>query len=321
VGPLNGDAAAYLVSAPTDRWTHAAWAFAGQRVGFAPLTWLAAVVAVAAAVALTEPAGRRRVGWAAAAVVVPWAAFPEVDLPWAALVLAAAAWRPALAALAVAISPTALLALPWLTARTRSAEGPLAAVLAVGALTIASHGAWWTGTRGVLHAEGVLPGRGLANLAWNLPWLLLLTDPGGLRALPWLVPLAFAPTDTPAWLVPGVVAAASCVRAPRAAVFAQLAVGWLALGGRGAAVRGENEVVARVAAELRPGDGVVAPWTWGARVAVARTGDPYGWPWHPPDRFLQDQARQWCDPPVERVWVLPSPAPAPVPAPSACPGR
>lgn len=315
-GPLNGDAAAYLVSAPTDRWTHAAYVLVGQRVGLDALSLLAAVVAVAAG----SRADPRR-ALAAAAVVLPWAAFGEVDLPWVAAMLAAAAWRPALAAVAVAISPTALLALPWLWARDRRAEGPIAAALAVAALTALSGGAWWTGERGVLGAGPWMVGLTAGRVALHLPWALILTDLRSVRSLPALLPLVLAPSDTPAWLLPGLVVA-SRTRAPRWAVGLQLAGAVLALGARAAAVRGETEVVERVAAELRPGDGIVAPWTWGARVAVARTGDPYGWPWHPPGRFLRDQRAQWCEAPPTRILGLPPDAngfPVPVAAePATC---
>jgi hypothetical protein len=123
-------------------------------------------------------------------------------------------------------------------------------------------------------------------------------------------------------VLPGVVLASS-VRSSRWAawvVAAQLAWSATETVGRVRRAREENAVVAEVAAALGPGDGLVAPWTWGARVSVAASGDPYGIRWHPPGRFLRDQQARWCADPPERVLILPerrwvSGTPAPCPPP------
>ncbi|MEQ1506877.1 MAG: hypothetical protein ABMB14_31915, partial [Myxococcota bacterium] len=95
------------------------------------------------------------------------------------------------------------------------------------------------------------------------------------------------------------------------AVAAQVALGGFALGARTSRVRAETAVVNAVAAALGPDDGLVAPWTWGARVAVGRTGDPYGLRWHPPGRFLRDQRSAWEVHPPTRILELPPAGPAP----------
>ncbi|MEQ1568059.1 MAG: hypothetical protein ABMA64_20640 [Myxococcota bacterium] len=317
VGPMNGDAAAYATSPVTDRWVHAAYAAVGQLAGFHLVNLAAAGLAVAAAAHHTR---RALPTLAAAAVVVAWAPFAEVDLPWAALVVAATVVHPALLGLAVLTSPTALLAAPWVVARSErpnAAVAAVAALAAVAAVTLASGGQWWVGERGVLHPGPLMPGLGFGRLLLHLPWLLVLADPRGLRGLAWLAPLVFAPTDTPAWLVPAWAIACEA-RAPRPAVAATLVGGWLALADRAWQISGENAVIARVVAELGPEDGLVAPWTWGARAAVAASGDPYGIRWHPPGRFLRAQASRWCRSPPQRIHHLP-PTDAPRPDSARCP--
>lgn len=334
-GPLNGDAAAYAASlvhgAWLERWTHAGWLALvgvgwpiGRAIGASPGSWLdgASIAASAAAVwaggalAARDGADRRTAAAATAAVIAPWAAFGEVDPAWIALVVGAAAGPTWLAAAAVAVSPTALLAVPWACAARRS-WAPLGwALAAVAALTALSAGGWWTGERGVLTGPTPLVGRTLGAWAWHLPWLLApaVAAAGGDRRLLWLVPLALAPPDVPAWLVIGVALGAVGARVRRGwvpvLVAAQLALGMAELGWRAARVRRETQVVERVAAALGPDDGLVAPWSWGARVAVARTGDVYGMRWRTPTGFVRDQASAWCDDVPVRAIVLPASAEA-----------
>jgi hypothetical protein len=309
-GPLNGDVAAYLTSPVTDRWVHVPYAALARAVGAVGLD-LTSVVASAVIVAL---AARRSslAGLGAAAVLLPFAPFAEVDLPWVALAWAAVEVHPWFLGLAVAVSPSALLAAPWVVARTGRWDAVLAAAAAVAVLTAASGGLWWTGERGVLHAGPLLVGRGLGLWLAHLPWFVLLAAPRSGAGLAWGLPLALAPTDTPLWLLPAlaVVADAEPSRWVRLAVAAHWLGALLALGDRAARVRGENEVVATLASRWQPGDGLIAPWTWGARVAVAVSGDVYGVPWHPPGRWLRDQEAVWCRDEPARVHHLPPQAAA-----------
>lgn len=323
-GPMNGDAAAYAAQAAAgvvaDRWTHLGYlgpaALLGRQVDPGRAldlgSWLSAVVCVAAVVRIRLRAGGDpRLGAVlAAAIVAPWAAFAEVDLPWIAATLLAVAASPGWIALAVAISPTALLALPWaLVARTdRRRELVGSALLAVVALTIASGGLWWTGERGVLQTGPLALGKTALAFGRHLSWLVLvLVAPDDLRRLPACLPLLLAPPDVPAWLVPGI-AAACTARTRRWAplvVGIQLALSATETVGRIRQVREETALVRAIVDRLGPADGVVAPWTWGARIAVEASGDPYGIRWHPPGRFLRDQRGSWCSAPPERALAVP----------------
>jgi hypothetical protein len=70
-----------------------------------------------------------------------------------------------------------------------------------------------------------------------------------------------------------------------------------------ARIRAENARIEAAAAALGDGDGLVAPFSVAARVAYARTGDPYGLPWHPPGGWLRDQRERWCEAPPARAWA------------------
>jgi hypothetical protein len=125
-----------------------------------------------------------------------------------------------------------------------------------------------------------------------------------------LAPLALAPADVPVWLVAGVAAAVGVGgRWAPVAVVVQLALGAVGLVHRTRTVRAETAIVAEIAADLGPDDGVIAPWTWGARVAVAASADPYGIRWRPPRGFLRDQRDPWCRDLPDRVVFLPPGAP------------
>jgi hypothetical protein len=317
-GPMGGDAAAYAAQAASgttdDRWTHAGYLLpAALLAGLRPETvllamdlasWVSALLLVGVVASRVERAGGDGVlgGLGLAAVVLPWAPFAEVDLPWMAALSLGVPW----AALAVAISPVALLALPGLPDLRRLGW----ALGAVALLTWLSRGDWWWGERGVLSSPGPMPGRTLQATLLHLPWPVILLSPRA--ALPLLasgLPLLLVPPDVPAWALTSARLVEQAARAPhpwlRWAVALQLVLG----AGEGAArlwkVRQENAVVTELSSQLGPQDGLVAPWSWGARVAVAKSGDPYGIPWHPPGRWLRDQHRQWCEARPTRIFALP----------------
>jgi len=369
VGFANGDAAVYAAQGWAgdlgQRVVHVGWIAAA--VALAPLAgpalpaWLDGVTAVAAGGAVAAIArlagvlGRSPVvaAVAAAAVVLPLASSAEVDVPWFALVAVAATASRASGAVAVAgavlLSPTALLALPWLAvtrwlvARRRGELEPLldvaalvlAAVATVGCLTLGSAGGWWTGDRGVLtgahtmikgvwflHAVPV----GLLPLAFLACW----RDPRGCRAdglgLLAALPLVLAPPDVPSWLVPAgacAVLAAGARGGPRgrfrraAGVVTVAVLAWevLAAGATWSAerdrVKREVAVITAVIAELGPDDALVAPWSWGTRASVMQTGDPYALPWRVPGRPVRDQVERFCGQAFRRVVVLPPGAKVP----------
>ena len=301
------------------------------------VTLAAAVGAVLAAAAI----GRRRGGGGvmpalgAAVAVWPWAPFAEVDVPWtaagiAAVAVASPAIASVLVALAITLSPTALLALPWVLAGRRWALGredgagfvAVAAGVAVLGLTVATGGGWWSGDRGVLSGLSGPSVRGLGVLpvlVVFLPWGEGLLAAGNLAWAACVLPLVFAPPDVPAAMVlgPTVGAVAAVVRAsapnlprlrwaPLLVAFAYAAFRAEAEASRRVAeVREETRVIAEVAAELGPDDSFVGPWTWGARVAVAATGDPYGRAWWAWPGFVRDQRATYCGRRWARVAVLP----------------
>lgn len=368
-GFANGDAAVYAAQGWAgdlgQRVVHVGWI--AVAVALAPMAgpslpaWLDGVTALFAAVAVAAIARLAGVldrsplvaAVAAAAVVLPLASSAEVDVPWFALV-AVAATAPRvggalLVAGAVLVSPTALLALPWLAvtrwrvARRRGELEPLldvaalvlAAGLTVGCLTLGSAGSWWTGDRGVLTgAHTMIKGAwflhavpvGLLPLAFLACW----RDRRGCRAdglgLLAAVPLVLAPPDVPSWLVP----AGACVvlaagaggpqgwryrRAAGVVTVAVLAWDVLASGATWAAERArvqrEVAVITGVLAELGPDDALVAPWSWGTRASVMQTRDPYALPWRVSGRPVRDQAERFCGHAFRRVVVLPPGAKVP----------
>jgi len=322
-GWQNGDAAAYCAQAwsgdLTDRWTHVGYVFGawllsplGPGLPLA-LDMVGVAAAVVAAAAAARLAGNRPVAAVAAvAALLPIAPFLEVDPVWIALVVASAAGMPGAMALAVAVSPTALLALPWVGG-TRG-RGPWGeAVVAIAVLTVVSSGAWWMGERGVLVAPPPRPVRMLWACLAGVSWPLLiaaLARRRDARSLVLLAPLVLAPPDVPVWALAGVACGVVLGRAPAHAAVPWLVAVALVLGGaravhRAGVVAAEHAVVTQVVASWRVGDGMEAPFTWGARVSVAATGHPYGLPWHPPGGWLRDQRRQWCVSPPTRVVHLP----------------
>jgi hypothetical protein len=328
-GPIDGDAAAYAVGRWNERWTHAAYVLLLRIVDGDLLSWIACWLAAVGAARM----GGRLAAAGTAAVLLPWAPFAEVEPLWIAAMVWAASGPWWLAAVGVAFSPTALLATPWVGRR-----GVLAGMAAVAVLTVISGGDWWYGPRGVAEAV-LLPGRTLAEWGRWLPWALLpLAD----RRCVLLAPLLLAPPDVPAWTLMGIawsmaqpgrrdaglyetsVAAAvpaACaepggspgpwVPASRrhepwvvALVLAQIVIGSWQLWRRCERVQAEDAVVDAVVARLGPEVGLIAPWTWGARIAVRASGDPYGIRWHPPGRWLRDQRTAWCADPPSVVLVV-----------------
>lgn len=337
VGFVNGDAAAYAAQAMAgdlaDRSVHvgylagAAWLAARvtdlpRALDLASSAFAAAAVALAGAVGRSEGGLPAVAALGAAAVILPLAPFAEVDPVWLALVLLARSlpgrWSAAPMAAAVLVSPVALLAVPWAGwgdgARLRAALA--GAALAVVAVTAWSGGDWWVGARGVLDAPWPQPDRVLDRWGRALPWALLplaLAARGtAFEALAWL-PLLLAPADVPTWVLPGWSLALRASRgAPSvpvegvgALLAIQLAIGGFATWAARDRVVAEDVVVREVAAALGPDDGLVAPFTWGARVSVVASGSPYALRWRPPEGFLRDQQGPWCDRPLDRVAVLP----------------
>lgn len=368
-GFANGDAAVYAAQGWAgdlgQRVVHVGWIAAA--VALAPLAgealpaWMDGVTALFAALSVAATARLAGVldrsplvaAVATAAVVLPLASSAEVDVPWFALcALAATAPRAGgalLVAGAVLVSPTALLALPWLAvtrwrvARRRGELEPLldvaalvlAAVAAVACLTVGSAGAWWTGERGVLTSTHTM-----VKAAWflhavplglvPLALLAVANDRRGCAAdgvaLLAGLPLVLAPPDVPSWLVPAgacAVLAAGARGAPRwgfrrvAGVVTVAVLAWdvLAAGATWAAgrerVTREVGVIGAVLADLGPDDALVAPWSWGTRASVMHTGDPYALPWRVPGRPVRDQAERFCGQAFRRVAVLPPGAKVP----------
>jgi hypothetical protein len=270
---------------------------------------LDAVSALAAASLVLSASVRARqpvtAAWLAAAWVLPWCAFAEVDLLWMALVAwGAVVASPAMAAtlwgLALTVSPVAALALPWAAWHRGGARALAGPLVALAVLSLLFDGAWWTGHRGVLTAH-LMPGRSLWAFVVSGAWAVgLLSRDHRLLAL---APLVLAPPDVPVWVFVGVVSSRGvpAVAWQRGLAIGAVVLGLWGLGERRARVAREQRVVEHVAAALQPGDVLEAPWSWGARVAVVASGDPYGVHWVAVPRPVRDQAR--C--PAERLVALP----------------
>jgi len=368
-GYLNGDAAAYAAQGwdadLAQRTVHLGYVALATALapfaGDALPAWLDGVTALAAAAAVLGAgaiAGRLdRPAWPAAGVmaiaVLPWASFGEVDLPWVALMVWAAAirssrWASALVALAVTLSPVALLAIFWVwavrshlywfgTSKEKTAgfldwdrgEWLIAgvAIAAVLVLTLVSGGDWWVGERGVLHAPSPRILRAVQAFAaeavpwWGTPLLLWGWVAGGAPGLLMTVPLLLAPPDTHAGLL---LAASLGPPASRGVTSLKGFRGWGRLAfavvlallcidvglavrewrGRMEQVVLEEVAVHAVLVKMGPKDGLLAPWSWGARASVLATGDPYALPWRVPGEPVRDQVK-WCNHTWERVFLLP----------------
>lgn len=324
-GPINGDAAVYAHQATnldfSQRWTHLGWVLllSVSHLGPIPAGVVADLWVVASAVGCVVVAARlareREDGavvmaaTVAGLVVLPVASWGEVDLVWVVLVALSAMVSSSIGsasamAAAVSVSPTALLALPWLVFRRDTNTAPLwGAGLAVFAISAWSAGAWWTGDRGVLMAGSSEPFAALRRWAplLVLPWVASWPRGGqSLRAL-LLLPLLLAPVDTASWAMMGVAAAAAATgvggrnkytRIGALAIFALVALhGWSTRWDR---VVRDREFVGEVAKSLGDATALIAPWTMGVRISIAVTGDPYDMLWRIPIGWVRFQRESWC---------------------------
>lgn len=348
-GPVNGDAAVYQHQAVQgildQRSIHLGYVALARLLWLAggeTMPWLldalnalaAGTLCFAAGMLAQREGGRASVAsLATAACLLPVAAFGEVDALWAAL-LACAALVPAWAAVpmvagAVAVSPLALLALPWLIlARWQGDGGWRRAWIAPGLglllwlPVLAWCGAdWFAGPRGVL-SDAALP------VSWERlgdAWLSALALPGlaapfviglgrsgrrgaillALAILPLFLLVRFA--DVHAWMIAALVVGWLAGRGTsvwpvhRALLWVplvlQLAFSWRDALTHRNQVRQANTTIAALAQRLEPGAVVVASWSWGVRYGLARAGEPYGGGWQ--------QVVETDQPLPEELWVLP----------------
>lgn len=283
---MNGDQAVYLDQAArfaiSERWTHAL--YVALHIGWGSpwrsdlLTLACAGVATAW---ITSHYGKDR-GVVLAVALSPWMAFGEVDVPWFLGVVLASSAREPLAALAVAlavgVSPTALVALPWLLVarRDRAVFGGVAMVVL---LTVLSGGDWWVGRRGVLTSDYTR-----APLAQLGPGLLaalaLARTPSRAEALA-LLPVLLAPSDVPAGLVL-VLAVVRGRRIPlgsRASVVGRsglLVLGVVGLLGTRARIAREMDGLRAASARLDPTDEIHGSWSDRVRTSLWVTGRQEG---------------------------------------------
>lgn len=338
LGFRNGDAAAYVAQAwagaVEERLIHVGYlaiaVLIAPVVGEAlPMTLdfvsvLAAGTVVAAMGAMAARRGESAllVALATGAVVVPEASFAEVDLPWVALLVGAAWVRStvacaALVVWAVAVSPVAVLALPWIALERR--RDPVAIAVgggvAVLGLSLLTGGEWWSGDRGVLTVS-LAPGRSaeawLAHAAPVVPLMLVVAAVGDrLRRVTMAVtlPLVLAPPDIPAWLPLHVAVAAGIGARPTrwawAAALVAVVLGTGAWSLQARRVRDEDRVIRATVAAMSSEHALIAPWSWGVRASVIATGDPYALPWRTPGTPVRDQGARFCNERFEQVAALP----------------
>ncbi len=333
VGYRNGDAAVYVHQATmgdlNQRWVHLGYLALGSLVSpYLDVARFYEWMNVAAAGALVIGMGRlvgrdsaRRIEVAllTAAVVLPQVAGGELDLPWIALVVWATAlpagWGVALCfGAAMAISPVAVLTLPWMAMRASRRHLVWAvggAVLVIIALTGLSLGDWWVGDRGVLTGGSPRPYRSLIAWAEALGMglgVIGLATLGSRTAC--LLPLLLAPADVPVWVMGGLFFALELTRyGTRARRLAIAATGVALVESIGGAVdssrrmEAENAALEQVASVVGD-DGLVAAWTYGVRVSLLQADDPYGMRWITPEGGVREQQSRWCADPPRRSWVL-----------------
>ncbi len=342
-GFLNGDAAVYWNQAVSgdilQRTTHIgyisiAWIAANIRPDFPESMDLLSVCAGALAVWRIGRGAPSWIGVAAAALVIPTAAFAEVDPIWTALVVLAAttvtAWRSAWLAAAVCVSPTALLTVPWLCHRARSVRPVLVALVTIVALIGLSRGDWLWGPRGMLDLPAWRVGRTLTEWVASLWWVAIavgvawranprVADPRLWGAVLALTPLMLAPPDVPSAVFVGLAVLMTLTVLFESEVppkrtrgtwwlngcaLVMLLAGVFSLGQRAGEVRVENQWLEEQAQRLSPDVRMVAPWSLGVRVSLLRTGEPYGICWRNPDRVLAAQRCVCTDQLTRAAWLV-----------------
>lgn len=283
-GPMNGDQAVYLDQAVRgawfERWTHVAYVLlhAGWATsrGSDLLSVAVGTVGVGVVAARSGPAA----AFVLAAFLVPAMPFGEVDVLWFVAVVLAAAGGRGVGAFAVAVSPTALAALPWLGVRFgwRSVILPAVCVLS---LVVASQGDWLVGRRGLVTSSWSLAPH-LQVLPGLVASLVLARRPRFVEVLA-LSPLLLAPSDVPAgWLgvlavIHGPPVERGLPRWLRGTVAAGL-VGsalWM-LVSTSLRVREETQRIEELAARVSDADEVRGPWSWRVRLALQATGEVDG---------------------------------------------
>ncbi|MBT3219329.1 MAG: sulfatase, partial [Proteobacteria bacterium] len=281
-----------------------------------------------------EDVYRGLAGLAAAIALLPVISWAEVDLAWLALVLWAAAIPiDGLGALffaaAICVSPAALLSAPWLAwakHRQSNVNSTIVVLLAGAALAAMVLGLgwgweWFWGERGVLTGSAPLPWITASRFALALPFLFVaLALPTWIRqresyGIIWTLPVLLAPSDTAAWVlvaIPLCLAVAharllplSLRRPAQLVLLAQLLLSGHAWWTTRQRVVAEREAIEALAAKVGPRVGVQAPWSWGVRLSLAATGDPYGATWIDLKHPVREQRKQWCQTDLHRVAVLP----------------
>lgn len=354
-GFVNGDAVVYAHQAMTGDWASRI-----THVGYIFPTWLLALgtgeytpvlmdlfSAIAAGFAVVSAAKiGAKIGGNPTIVagltfvgVLPLASSAEVDIVWFAMLLYATVaprWAAVLfTGWAVAISPLAVLALPWAMvirgavygrrARGSAFELALGAVIGVIVLTLLSSGAWWFGDRGVLVATDAFEYREVVHrwthgvgltyvavcaiclvhysrvvvpsiwLAVLLSFTMLAAPPDTAGYLPLLISLALLAGFSRPSM--------RLIGAGFVVVSMLFAVGeWSR---RVARVEAENTLAQHIAQRITDADGLIATWSWGVRVSWYRDGNPYGDWWRVPGSTLRQQ-HVWCQRSFQRVANLPA---------------
>ena len=340
LGFSNGDAAVYAAQAWqgdwTARWIHVGWVglasllapLVGEDLPLAldlvTLSFAVGGVVLAAQIAAAKGGSALVAAFGFAIAVLPEASYAEVDVPWIVLLLGAVVGRRTITTLtvvaAIAVSPTALLGLPWVLAlrgRGRRAEVIAGAAGALVVLTVASGGAWWMGDRGVLHAV-LSPWRSAERWIFEglqfLPFVLGWGMASAWRAPSWALAAVLAPADVPSWVLAKAAVSVEAGTAPRFGrwCFGLLfvAIGLFSVVDRRHRVVYEAALVRQVADTLAVEDTLTAPWSWGVRIAVTKTGNPYGLCWRVPEssdgrsRVSELRTSAACERATGRHWVF-----------------
>jgi hypothetical protein len=334
-GLTNGDLAAYLEQAErgslTERPTHLGYVALARGLSLLPgdLALYLDHLATASALACAAMLPRGAPLLLGVAACLPLVGHGEVDATAHLLVLLAARAPAPWAALAwaagITVSPFCLLAAPWLAAERGPRWVVPVTLGAVALLSLPEQGGWWWGHRGVLRAPDW-------RWAWGLdaPLLAALVLYRLQARDAWLVLLALAPPDLPRAVLPVLLLGHRALRPAPSGVTAALLSLSLAAGARQAwdgdrRVRREQAWLVAAADALRAGEGLIAPWSLGARASYLATGRVYGARWRVPGGFVRDQEGRWCAGIPARVIGLPPEHPQVLAAladpDEGCPGR